>query len=207
MPSSHYVFFSLQCLKQCLFIAAQSNITVGDVVIIGQLCYDFYNCGQTRQRRKVAEIFTHFKYEIGFFPGVDNDFRLLKLDKPVVNIAPVKLDDGTKSSTYSQYKRLHVAGLGLMNKGFDLKAERLQELKVTYLPTDECRIEKRPFKLGDSTMCTQLVLGDENADRVSVLKDVSEQILEFKKLNFSFYSVLETQAGRSMIKTMEFLLD
>lgn len=80
--------------------------------------------------------------------------HLLNLqDTPVLNIAPVGVDNGSVSSKFHDSKVLHAIGLGVTNVAYGQKASFLQEIELIYVPEDQCQAEFKPIKLQSSTLC------------------------------------------------------
>nr|BAB32453.1 HI-5a [Chaetoceros compressus] len=150
--------------------AAHCNISTRDgktildsSLVIGNYCMEAYpaggedevlinlgdNCGQFSETIGIKSITPHPSY----IPDTneDNDFMLIQLEKRASTI-PVPMDHGDFTDDYDD---LWVIGFGDRDKGGNYKySERIQEVKVSYIPNSKCQKLNRHFKITDDMMCT-----------------------------------------------------
>lgn len=116
------------------------------------------NCGQNYNMALVKNVIIHPEYDRSLTYDLAHDFALIELDQAVdPDIVPVKIDNGDFAPNYENGKKLHAAGLGLVQVETEYTiqqtATQLQEVALDYVPGEICQEESGLSILHRSTIC------------------------------------------------------
>jgi len=131
------------CLISSQFIVTTAYcVSYFERVAVGSLCHQKPNCGQTRERFNIEEVFVHPLYDA---ISLSNDIALIKLDG-VSEIEPVGVDLEGISNNYTEDKDLWIAGFG----DYD---NHLMQAKLKFVPDSECSLSFDEGEIDHSMMC------------------------------------------------------
>lgn len=120
-----------------------------DSFIIGALCNENSNCGQTSELIEMSgQPISHPSYNGG---TLDNDFALVKLQRRST-IDPVPMDSGNVVSSYGSNKSLWPIGFGNQNPNGSQFPNQLYHVEVKYVEQDTCN-SNYSGGITDNMMC------------------------------------------------------
>eukprot|EP00546_Thalassionema_frauenfeldii_P018278 CAMPEP_0178895390 /NCGR_PEP_ID=MMETSP0786-20121207/561_1 /TAXON_ID=186022 /ORGANISM="Thalassionema frauenfeldii, Strain CCMP 1798" /LENGTH=344 /DNA_ID=CAMNT_0020565617 /DNA_START=127 /DNA_END=1161 /DNA_ORIENTATION=+ len=148
--------------------AAHCNGISSDNVIVGAYQRWWGQASGSAERRKITERRAHPQYSSY---TLNNDFLVMKLDKPITTLEPVKLND--KAEVPEEEAALTVIGFGSVFQG-GWGPRLLQEVDVLHVPHDQCNAEYD----GDIYEDVMLCAGVEGGGKDSCQGDSGGPIVE-----------------------------
>ncbi|MCG7546831.1 serine protease [Pseudoalteromonas sp. Of7M-16] len=113
------------------------------------------------QTYQVTKIVMHEQYNHSY--QYNNDIAVLELDRPVENIAPIKLADAQVRASISSGENLKVMGWGRLSSGGE-SPSKLREVDVPYVSNEICNDSNHyNGDISDTMMCAGLEDGGKDS--------------------------------------------